>query len=648
MIRIMRMKGFREPRIETAGAITVHPPASEALLDPSGKDGAWLKRIAEHPDIRRQIAERRALNERLDAVLCRLPRPDISLEVAIAKGAVTEEQVADLYESLTPLLRNGSEYQRLALYLPFEFLPGADRTPLSPALEQAAVAFTDAYKEAWHRLLNVHDVRANFVDGDVLEIEQREADLPRVVKAAHLIPELVLHGMMTVDESLALMEETPDDILRKNVAEAMAVLADRGLLRSGDIARIEDSPDPAVNRLGEQIRESGITKANDERPIPEMSAAAMNERLRAEAARIATADFGDASPNRKAWLQKEGLRNAAEAAGNDIASAIGAHAADGKEIERLAAPNADPLARRALVDGIRKAVEAAAHADPERGRALYAAHRATLDALWADADPELCDALSTTLCRLHGLGAVGDDDLKARKIAIPALAGPASKNLERMAHELGDIKDAVAAIERDAELSKLVYPVILVYGSRIKGYGAETADLDVGIFVRPGVPKGSGARMRAALQTIFAHEKIHASEVVEFWLDETEDGLRIHDDADDTGAIVGTSSWTHILFGAAWEGNAGVVSDLRKNILTPYFRDRAERSLYLEELERDALQYRLLHKGYARFMPSYGGIHTPHADAIDGASTFWDSGYRQTATKLYASRVFLPNISTEK
>jgi hypothetical protein len=74
-------------------------------------------------------------------------------------------------------------------------------------------------------------------------------------------------------------------------------------------------------------------------------------------------------------------------------------------------------------------------------------------------------------------------------------------------------------------------------------------------------------------------------------------------------------------------------------------RGHSARSAYLEEIERDMLQYRLMHKGYERHYPPYGGINTPHADLIDGKSTFWDSGYRQTAIRLFASQVFLPKIS---
>ncbi len=213
-----------------------------------------------------------------------------------------------------------------------------------------------------------------------------------------------------------------------------------------------------------------------------------------------------------------------------------------------------------------------------------------------------------------------------------------------------EIQEIAKAIEADSELSKYIYPTVLVFGSRLKGYGAEDADIDVGIFIKPNTSNEDLEKVRAKIKDLFSHEKIQG-EVVEFWLDQNEDGLEVHD-FEEPSPLLGDSYWTHVLFGGAWTGNQAEIKKLRQELLTPYFYDdekevqgREARGVYLEELERDTLQYRLLQKGYERFMPPVGGIDTPHADKIDGDSAFWDSGFRQTATKLFASRVFLPKIS---
>jgi hypothetical protein len=71
---------------------------------------------------------------------------------------------------------------------------------------------------------------------------------------------------------------------------------------------------------------------------------------------------------------------------------------------------------------------------------------------------------------------------------------------------------------------------------------------------------------------------------------------------------------------------------LGERLLMPYLRETNEavRDVWLREMERDLLQYRLLHRGYERF-------HVPRDDV------FLDDGYRMTASTLYASHVFIPH-----
>jgi len=205
-----------------------------------------------------------------------------------------------------------------------------------------------------------------------------------------------------------------------------------------------------------------------------------------------------------------------------------------------------------------------------------------------------------------------------------------------------EVRKMLIAIESNPELSRFLYPVFLVYGSRLKGYGQQKADIDLGVFVRPGISFAERKEMQALFKENFVHEKIQG-EVIEFWLEEKED------------VKIGKEGWAHILLGASWEGDKEIIRELQKKLLISYMQDsgkeingREAHSVYLEELERDTLQYRLMHKGYEQFYPPYGGIHTPHSDEIDGESMFWDSGYRQLATRLFINQVFLPKIPAQK
>lgn len=67
-----------------------------------------------------------------------------------------------------------------------------------------------------------------------------------------------------------------------------------------------------------------------------------------------------------------------------------------------------------------------------------------------------------------------------------------------------------------------------------------------------------------------------------------------------------------------------------------------ERYVALRRLEQDALQYRLMHKGYEYHYAVRADDVTLPQDGIDSGSTFWDEGYRTLATRLFAEKVRLP------
>lgn len=462
--------------------------AVESFFDPVRIAEVWPESIVNNKILAQQIEQRKELKKRLEDVVSSLPRPDMPLEEAINQGHVTEKQIAELYASLSELLESGRDYRRLVFYLPFEFLP------------KAPERFKQAYLKAWDSLLSVHDVRANFVDGDILEEEQQTGSLPRVVKAAHLIPKLVEHGLIEVKSILTLMEESDDQILRNSIADTLPVLADLGFLDAKEIR-------PRAKLI---------------KPEPKVI-----------------------TEKRKAWLEWKK----------------------------------------------QKAMQ------PRQPSIIGARH----------------------------------------------LAGPFSENLKLMKEEITEIEEMVASIGSNLELSKLIYPAVLVFGSRLNGYGAQNADIDLAVFIRPGTSFDDRTRLKKLLKETFAHENIRADEIIEFWLEEKEGLLKIRDFTE-WNVSLGESCWTHILFGAAWLGDKNTLRELFEKLLTCYMDDTAARGLYIEDMEQATLQYRLMHKGYERFFPPCGGIKTKHATEIDGESMFWDSGYRQLATRLFISRVFLPKL----
>lgn len=549
----------------------------ETFFDAARAAEIWPDSIVRSEDFVRQVEQRIELSRCLNDVRSALPRADMHLHIAIEKGYVSESQTAELYESLCNLLED-DDYKRLLLYLPFEFLPRGSWRPSEKKLQQATERFERTYMRVWKRLLWIHDVRANFVDGDVLESECRIGDLPRVVKAAHLIPKLTEAGFITIKDVVTLMDESNDWVLKNSIADALYAVG-----------------------LGEQ-REPSIMPGPD----------------------------STITKKRRTWLKQVEEQEAIAALAEDICAAI----LDSR-FTRVSTDNPE-----ALVEGIRKAVE--------KHPALYTQYKKPLLTLWEESnDPDTTEALLKAFRRFHRLGITDESVLDGLGIKIPDLGGPFFENLQHVA-ELPDIQRIVSSVESDPELSGFIYPAVLLYGSRLSGYGTQNADIDLAVFVKPGIPFSARPRIEELLKKTFTHKKIHGEEITEFWLEEDGDKLTVCDFAHNTST--GESSWTHVLFGAAWLGEQAATRKLCRKLLVPYMgaRDRDVREQHVEQMERTVLQYRLMHNGYERFFPPSGGVNVPHSDAIDGTSAFWDSGYRQLATKLFIDRVFLPKVSSSK
>jgi len=410
---------------------------------------------------------------------------------------------------------------------------------------------------------------------------------------------------------------------------------------------MKNSKDRLVNNMAIIITSNIDSKKEESaEKFPEaITLSYIQKKLNEKFSHIDTENYGTITEKRKNWLKQKQKQETIDALGEEISTTIIKNTFEKKEIENFLTTNTSNESRQTLVEGIRKAIESVASTDFEKAQALYEKYKETLLTLWKNNDPAINEAATKTFRRLNQLNIVDEKQLTQLDINLPRLTEPFSENLQSIKKELQDIQKMTASIESNPELSKLIYPITLAYGSQVKGYGEKNADIDLGVFVKPGTSLDDQEKLQVLLKQTFDHEKIR-DEVVAFWLEEKEEQLAISD-----LESFGKSYWTHILFGAVWEGDKKIIRELREKLLTPYLyetkkiiREHDARSLYLEEIERDTLQYRLMHKGYERFYPSYGGIHTPHADEIDGESMFWDSGYRQLATKLFVSRVFLPKI----
>lgn len=469
------------------------------------------------------------------------------------------EERVELYKSLNDLLSSGTN-DRFALYCPMYLVPHVD---WYRQYGESVDSFTELYLDSWFRLLRVHDVRANFIDGDVPDIEQAESDLWMTVQAARLAP----------------------------------VLEDKGLINRKQLP----SDDPVLTRsLEDAFLRLQVTSEyifNHSKPLNESVAAGLYFQTPAS----------PVSEKRAKWLKWEHHRKSISYMANTIGHWIRCGDTFGYS------KDLDVNTAEVILLGIGSAIEETW----KHGESMepYRRFEGTLvDFL---GDDRYRDAATGVFCRLYCAGFFTNSFLQSLDISYPTLEGPLFQNLSTVEEERAEFRNKL----QDSELADVIYPAGIIYGSRLKGYGRHDSDLDRAVFIRPGVMGSARQLLRTKL-----------GDVTEYWLDGAGDELRVHD-FPQLMASVGDSTDAHVLFGGSWEGDTATISMLGERLLKPYFCEENEqvRQVWLEEMERDLLQYRLLHRGYERFN-------------IAGPDIFMDDRYRLMASKLYASHVFIPRI----
>lgn len=108
-----------------------------------------------------------------------------------------------LYDAMEKLFSNLNS-QRILLYFPLELLEGAPDS------------FRDAYMKAWHRLVNVDDVREDFHKGEACLSGGQE----KIAKCLHLLPWLIKYGFLSSRERERIFE-FGTDVLKDKFEEPL-------------------------------------------------------------------------------------------------------------------------------------------------------------------------------------------------------------------------------------------------------------------------------------------------------------------------------------------------------------------------------------------------------------------------------------------
>jgi hypothetical protein len=580
------------------------PPPTESLFEPLAEQSPWPEEIINNQKLREQVELRTTAHEKLEVIFDTIAPTNMEVTEAMESGIVNPDDATTAFDSLATLLESDPGNTRLLLYIPFEIIPEASWTSKSETLNNAIQHFKDAYITAWYNLLSYDDVRANFVDGDVLEVELRTKPLERVTKAAHLIPQLIEKKLLTIGQVTALMDDNPNTPLEKSIAETLPVLVD-------------------LNLISQEICDE-ILKNH---PVP----------LGPEKETLAPEKITDA---RARWMKREAQNKNIDATADILASEI----ISGKQLpESIEMDHMLPA-----IHGIRKAIEQLATKDTSKARSVYDQYASFLASAYALNEPAISDALTVTFTHLVNMKIIDQTTTDTLGISIPKLDGTFKNKADTLRNETTTLESFMKNIESDSELSKYIYPATILFGSRLKGYGTHTADLDYAVFIKPGTNLDERDHIQKLIQ-----ESVGPTidgKAVEFWLEENNECLNVRD-VENPDTSMADSTWAHVLFEGAWYGNSESIKELHEKLLSGYvyskdkkYGSRDSRSIWLEEMEKDTLQYRLLHRGYDRSYPNQGRIHTEHADLIDGKSTFYDSGYRRMATKLFLRKVFLPQL----
>ncbi len=191
-------------------------PMTDILKDPVQAAELWPDAATEIiPQIEQRQAIANSINQYLDNFY---------------NSEITPETHQD-YLSATGELLTMPEYERIALFLPFESFPSPDDTSI------AAESFRQSYLSAWQNLLFLQDVRASFSDGDVYELDARPGDPEHVVKAAHLTPFLIRAQLITTSDILDIMEFEDNDLLSWSFLDTLPMMKDFGQVSPVDAAR---------------------------------------------------------------------------------------------------------------------------------------------------------------------------------------------------------------------------------------------------------------------------------------------------------------------------------------------------------------------------------------------------------------------------
>jgi len=625
------MKANSKPQ---KGSLVFAPHAKTATVIQSAIDSLfcekegnpWPETVLANNGVAKEITTRKKLAD-LCGLLFETQNGD--LFQVYQKGLIKEESLIEFYTLLGQELTK-LEMQRIILYLPFEYLPEQTWQTSNQELNQAMQSFIKNYRMAWYRLADVWDFRRDFVDGDIPEAHEYPVDeLNLVCKVAHLIPILVQKEILSIKEVCSIVEYSSDQVLKQSIRETFPTLYEMGLLNRDEVLKLEvdfSQPETPVIKLEEDFttRENWLEELATRIEITKKET--LNKLKNPRSSRWLT------------WKKDDETRKVLEHYGHELVKSLSTESGPSIKAKLLLDINNQDILL-VIVFAIRELVETRHQTSFGQALKIKNFWKTILLTLHESGGQQIREVIESTWSRWSFLQLV--PLCEKRKLPFFVQTGPQTFEMICETKQAKEAKVLCEKIQSNNELLEYLYPTVLMYGSLVKEYGSEVADLDLAVFVRPEIPIEKRGYIQKLLRETIS-SKYMKNPPVEFWLSKQEDRLVIRD-FETIDASLGDSSLLHVLWKGIWFGDTSVVYKFHEELLPPYLEDPNKERLF-RELERGLLQYRLMHKGYDRLYPKGLNFQTQYGHDLGIESRFWDSGYRKLATKIFLKNVFVPYL----
>ncbi len=626
----------------------VIPGASELLLHLDVENNPWPKDILINDRINTEQILRNNLSKTLETIFTTVPFAQMNLFDALEQKLISVDIVNDLLNQFSELLETDTYTKQLVLYIPFEMIPEKSWVKKYPILKSSISLFRKTYAKKWYALLKQKVPRANFIDGDVLETGMYDQGLPFVAKAAHLIPFLLQKELVSLSEIIEIIETSTDAVLQESIIDTIPTLFSMNLVTNNNVKQMLQSSNQQLRNICIVAKQS---VSENHTPVTSDWITVLIKKLNTKLQSIQAEyenQVGTCTESRRIWKKKSDEKAELEKRGVAISQVLLNDLSLKNNFQEFIAKNTDIVSQKLAILVIRNLVEQLA----VKGR-LSDAHMIKnefsdyLQDMEQNSYIGLRNSLETLWYRWNSLGLISKLELSNHNLQPVQLFTESIVSNMHWYPEAKQLASIGARIASDKQFSDYIYPVCIMYGSSVKGYADKNADIDIAVFVKPDVPFSKRSHVQEIIGTLFKETKSNGK-ALEFWTKENSNKLIIQDfEIEDR--FLGKSVMSHVLFHGIWCGNRESIQLLYQDLLSPYIYEQDKlyyghpiREAYTSELERDALQYRLMHKGYYRFYPNQNPLSSSDSKDIDADSAFWDPGYRRIATKLFVDKLFLP------